>query len=265
MTEALNVLIMAGQRAGEADAVAAAAGVSCKAFAPVAGQPMLERVIAALRGSAAPLGRLVVVLPLETPRAGEAPGIAAAIAAGLLDVSPAAQTLSASVLAALPRFADDAPLLITTADHALLTPAMLDIFLTGARSGGDAAVAVVPLSVLTARYPELRRTRLNFRDGAYKGGNLFYFAKGRQARAVLAFWQRLEAQRKSPWRMMRTLGPRFLLRYLLRRLTLADAMAKLGRLTATDIRPVIVPIAEAGLDVDTPADLAFIRRLAGEL
>ncbi|MFC7554928.1 hypothetical protein ACFQU7_25930 [Pseudoroseomonas wenyumeiae] len=49
----VTALVLAGSRAGAADPMAMAAGVSHKALLPVGGVPMLARVLEALRDSPA--------------------------------------------------------------------------------------------------------------------------------------------------------------------------------------------------------------------
>ena len=57
-TQGLTALVLAGSRR-EGDPLAASAGVSHKALIPVAGQPMLERVVSAL--AAVPrIGRILI-------------------------------------------------------------------------------------------------------------------------------------------------------------------------------------------------------------
>ena len=62
--------------------------------------------------------------------------------------------------------------------------------------------------------------------------------------------------------MVRTLGVTTLLRYLTRRLSLDDAMARLSELSGAQVAPVILPFGLAAVDVDKPADLDLVRRLA---
>jgi hypothetical protein len=64
------------------------------------------------------------------------------------------------------------PLLVTTADHALLDPATVDEFSIAAGTA-DLAVGVVERGTLMGRFPSAERTWLRFRGGAYTGANLF--------------------------------------------------------------------------------------------
>ncbi len=70
------------------------------------------------------------------------------------------------------------PLLVTTADHALLDPAMIADFCAKA-DGADVAIGLVEQRSLMARLPSTQRTWLKFRGGAYSGANLFAFGSRR--------------------------------------------------------------------------------------
>ena len=250
----ITAVILAGSRAGAADPMALAAGISHKALLPVAGVPMLARVADALRASPA-VGRIAVMIeaPGRTLAGFEAP-------AGLL-LRETAPSPSRSVAAALAEFGP--PLLVTTADHALLTPAMVAHFLAALPSGADAAAGLARAETVLAAWPETRRTWLRFRDGRFSGCNLFWLGTPAAAAAV-AFWRRVEQDRKRPLAMIALLGLPALLRFALGRLTLADALAALGQRTGTRLAAVEMPFAEAAIDVDRPADLALAEAaLAG--
>jgi CTP:molybdopterin cytidylyltransferase MocA len=248
----ITAIVLAGSR-GPADPVAVAAGVSHKALAPVAGTPMLARVLETL--AAVPrIGRVLVVIEDPALVHGH-PAFAPFRARGALTVLPATPSPSRSVLAALDAVPAPFPCLITAADHPLLTREMVEHFWIRLPSDSDAAVALARAETVRAAYPGTRRTYLRFRDGAYSGCNLFAL-RTRAARSVVAFWRRVEQDRKRPWRMIRLLGPVPLLSFALGRLTLDGAVAALGRRTGTALATVEMPFADAAVDVDRPDDLA---------
>ena len=74
---------------------------------------------------------------------------------------PSAETPSLSVLAAVEALDGPLPLLITTADHPLLQPALVERFCREAEAGGaDIAASLAPASVIRTAFPESRRTYL---------------------------------------------------------------------------------------------------------
>ncbi|WP_161958856.1 nucleotidyltransferase family protein [Ferruginivarius sediminum] len=255
------VLVLAGSRAGP-DPVAEAGGRSCKAFVQIGGRPMLERVIAALEASGC-VGDISVALDAAAPTDVEAPALAKRMAAGEISRADPARTPSRSVLQAFDALPAGTPLIVTTADHPLLTAQMVAEFVRKAvDSGAEAAAALAPTELIDATYPDARRTRLKFRDGGYSGCNLFCF-RGAGARNVLTFWGRMEARRKRPWRLAMALGPLTLVAYALGLLTLKGALRRLGRKAGADLHAVILPQAEAAIDVDKLEDLRLVERILG--
>lgn len=259
----LNALVLAGNRASETDAVARHAGVSCKAFAPVAGRPMIERVVQALLLEPR-IDRIDIALPVDALPSGQAPDLTRWIRKRLVHCHEPGRSPAATVAEALTCARKGCRLLVTTADHALLSPAILSQFLEGCDASPDrnALAGLLPLRVLEAKYPDMARTGMRLRDGPYAGCNLFMFRTGEGAESLVSFWLKFEALRKSPWRMARALGPAILIRYALRRLTLPQATARIGARSGARVGAVMLDIAEAAIDVDTPGHLMLAEDLA---
>ena len=242
-------LILAGSRP-EGDPLAAAEGVSDKALIEIGGVTMLARVVAALR--AAGIARIAV--------SANSPAVRAATAALGVEPLPAERGPSQSAALAFERLG--APMLVTTADHALLRPEWVTAFLADAPKGADVCALLARREAITAAVPGTRRTYLRFADGDWSGCNLFYLATPR-AGAALSLWRQVEADRKRPWRIVRRLGPGMLLRYLFGRLTLDAAVARLGRAAGVEARVVASRDGLAAVDVDKPDDLMLVRGLVG--
>jgi len=248
-----DVLVLAGSR-GPEDAVAAEAGVSCKAMVPVAGRVMLARVLDALGGSDC-VGRITVALDPEVPIADEAPEIATAFADGRLERLTPSDSPCRTVRTAFAARDPDRPLLVATGDHPMLRAEMVTAFCAGSRvSACDVTAGVTPVAVVDRAFPGVRRTALRFRDGGYSGCNLFALM-GPRAKDVLMLWQTLEHDRKRPWRMARHLGYGTLARYLAGQLALDDAVNRLAGQVDARLAAIRLNWAEAARDVDTVADL----------
>ena len=71
----------------------------------------------------------------------------------------------------------------------------------------------------------------------------------------------MEAQRKRPWRMAGLIGPGALLAYATGRLSLDNAVRRLGRAAGVRASAVASPYGLSAVDVDTSADMALVRRL----
>lgn len=248
-----TAVVLAGIRAS-GDPLAAAHGVPRKALIEIGGKPMLARVLAALRASQSVDDIAICGADRATLEAG---GLSAAELDGVRWLEAEAQP-STSVAAALETLGAERPVLVTTADHALLSAAIVDEFCTSAAAVPcDVAAAVVDAATVRAAYPEALRTFYPLRDGAYTGCNLFAFFGAGGVRAATA-WRRVDRRRKQPWRVVALLGPFTLLRFALRRLTAQDAADILSRRLGIRIRVVRMAAPEAGIDVDKPADVALV-------
>ena len=155
----------------------------------------------------------------------------------------------------------DEAVLVTTADHALLTPAMVEYFLGQAEQGeDDLAVALVEAGRVRARFPESKRTYIPFRGERFSGANLFVFMT-RPALRAAEFWVRAEQHRKQPWRLARAFGLPTLLLFLLRLLDLEAAMQRASRVIEARVLAVRMPFAEAAVDVDRLSDLELVNEI----
>ena len=150
-------------------------------------------------------------------------------------------------------------MLVTTGDHPLLTPEIVAHFCAAAADRADLVAGLASAAAIRTAYPDAQRTYLRFRDERYSGANLFAVLKPEGRRAV-AFWRRVEQERKRPWRLVRAFGWQPLA-YLLGRLTLDDAMARASNVIGARLAAVVLPQPEAAIDVDKPADLELVETI----
>ncbi|HEY0627153.1 MAG TPA: nucleotidyltransferase family protein [Allosphingosinicella sp.] len=250
-----TAIILAGQRPGE-NAFARSHGVEFKALIPVAGEPMLGRVVRTMLACPS-VGRIVILAQEpEALLAGELGWIRAEPRIG---TAAAGAGISDSIDAVAGSDAAPWPVLVVTADHALLTPEVVEHFLAQA-GAGDGALAVVERKVVEAEFPETRRTWIKFRGGQFSGANLFALC-GENARKALAIWSGVERDRKKALKLLRYFGPLLALRALTRTITIEGALLAVGRKAGLDIRAVRLPFAKAAIDVDKPADLELVERI----
>ena len=159
-----------------------------------------------------------------------------------------------SVLAAIERGEVSYPLLVTTGDHPLLTAEMVRHFADAAwRTGADVAVGLATAETILAAHP--RSVRTFFRLGATRVSGCYLFAvRNARALALLRLWQDIEKNRKKPWRIVSAFGPVAIIRFLTGTPTLDGAFALVSRRLGLTVAPVLMPFAEAAIDVDKPAD-----------
>jgi hypothetical protein len=247
----LPAIVPAGPGPGR-DAFAATHGNDLKALIPVAGEPMVSRPVAALLSS----DRIAAVRVI----AQQAERIRAALPSDpRLTIASSDATIAATLEAVCTDPATAWPVLLTTADHALLDTAMIDDFCSRA-ADADIAIAVVERRALLARLPATRRTWIRFKGGAYSAANLFLLRSPSVAPAI-ALWRSVEQDRKKGWRLLLAMGPALLLGSVLRLLTLDQALRRIGRRLRLDVRAVDMANPLAAVDVDKADDHALVEAI----
>lgn len=241
-----SVLILAGQREGVIDPLCADAGVERKAIIPINGRPMIDYVLAALE-------KANLSQPFHVS------GFDAAYDKRLVQ-SPSGTGPADSADAAL-RAGINLPCLITTADHPLLTPYMLEHFLTQVRqSDADFCVGFATKKIIQPAYPDVKRTYLYFSDYSVSGCNLFYI-NTLKGLAAIEFWKQAQHLRKQPLKLARSLGWGVLFNYAVGRLSLEGAFEYASKRLSITAKPVLIPIAEAAIDVDKPSDKILVEAI----
>lgn len=253
MAKIWTAIVLAAGR-GPDDPMAKAFGVSHKCALPVNGVPMLRRVVNALQKSHSVTS---IVISIESP---DIVRVALAeIESGIaVMVSENSAPLSASVAI---RKNATFPVLITTADHALLTPEMIDYFCEQAdRNSADFSAGLATADVILKAYPQSVRTFFRFGKDRVSGCNLFAVSNANGLR-ILEKWQYLEQSRKKPWRLVAAFGPLALIRFALGALSLDGAFKTVSNKLGLTAKPILMPFAEAAIDVDKPSDLELAEAI----
>lgn len=254
-----TAILLAGSRPG-GDPLAQAHGEQFKARVEIAGEAMIARVVRAL-AAVERIGRILILA--QDPEAVVAGDLGWIAAHPKVMLRPSGMGISRSIAAVAGSADAPWPVLVTTADHPLLIPSDVETFLDGV-GDADVAMAMVARDVLLAAYPENKRTWLKFRDGGFTGANIFALTGPRVAPA-LDLWASAEQDRKAARKLVMRFGPCLAIRALTRTITLGGALAAAGLRLGLTARPVPIPRAEAGIDVDKPSDFDLVSRiLAGK-
>lgn len=255
-----TAIVLAADRAPD-DPVARTAGVPCKALVPVGGVPMVLRVLGALAEAQA-IGDRILCGPAWHAVATN-DELRKLSASGQVKWVEARATPSSSVDAVIRPLPQEHPVLLVTADHALLHARLVDYFCSEAQTrNADVVVGLAAYDLVASAYPEMRRTRLRFRGGGVCGCNLYAFLTAR-GRALIRFWEQVEGLRKRPIQLISRLGWIPALGFVVGWLSLRQALARLSQRLDLSIDVVMLPFPEAALDVDTVSDWKLAERIAG--
>lgn len=261
MTDArLTVVALAGGTL-ERDFREAGYSVVNKAYLPVGGVVMLERVLRALR-EASGVGTIRVVTQPDAFAAafGErgktlcdaviAPG------PGLID----------SLVAGFAGLGAAERILVTATDLPLLRGQTVDAFITRAREVGtayDIGYGFVSRRAHEAQYPQVRHTWVRLREGVFCGAGMSVLRAGAIAQAA-ELLRRVAALRKSPLRLALLFSPAFLVRMLLGSVSIAQLERRADQLSGLICRGVLCDEPELAVNVDRLADLRMVETIVDD-
>lgn len=252
MPNTYTCILLAGDRPD--DPLAEIAPSRRKALLPLRGRAMAAYVLEALRATPA-VGRIVVVannvaVIEKAPDVAAFPGLTFLEGAGpAASVSKACETLTG-------------PVLVTTADNPLLSPATLADFCARARDA-EVVVGLAREKDIKRAFPTVRRTFLKLRGGGVSGCNLF--AGDAQAlKRAAQVWVEVEDKRKTPLAFIAHFGMSTLLRALTGMLSLNNALDAVSRTLGVRAGAVMLEDPVAALDVDRLEHAALAESLLAQ-
>jgi GTP:adenosylcobinamide-phosphate guanylyltransferase len=254
-----TALVLAGKRDGALDPLAAAAGVTHKCLAPVGGRPMVLHVLDAL--SAAP-EISEIIISIDEPEALASLNLERLNAKGArMRLAIAQPNLVDSVTQALAGAAF--PVLITTADNVMLTPAATAEIDEAARRGGpDVAVVFARKADVLAAHPDGQRRFYQFKEDAYSNCNAYWLGGPAALRAAEVFRQGGQFA-KHPRRIIAAFGLFNLIRFRYGLDTLGGLLKRLSRRFRVTIQAVILSDGAVAIDVDNARTLKIATELLG--
>jgi GTP:adenosylcobinamide-phosphate guanylyltransferase len=254
-----TIIVLAAQRDGRLDPLAAKAGVTHKCLVPIEGKPLLAHVLGAL-GQVAGIEAVNISVEAGADKAlrpvTEASGLS-------IRFVVAADNIADSVYAAAAGAAG--PVIITTADNVLLTPAAMQAVMARLADGDDGVLALARKEDVLSAHPLGQRRFYRFRDGEFSNCNLYGLS---QRGLKLAETFREGGQfAKNPMRIARAFGLFNLIRIRYGLITLDNAMRRLGRRTRVKASALVLADGAHAIDVDNERtyDIAaqlFARRAA---
>lgn len=257
-TNQYAAVVLAADRTAN-DPITQHTGAPCKTIAPVCGTPMIIRVLDALEAS--DLIESITICGPPQSVIPNCPELKQRIEAGRIIWLPNLESPSRSAEKGFELVGQDTPILLTTADHALITPEIVQHFLeTSLSEKCDATIGLVNYDNIVATFPNTKRTVTKFRNGNFCGCNLYTFRQ--HGRELVTRWRQAEDMRKRPWRLIaQILGPWIVLRYLLGFLTLEQALSSVSKKTGIHVQAIMLPFPQAGIDVDKVEDLLLAETI----
>jgi GTP:adenosylcobinamide-phosphate guanylyltransferase len=249
-----TALVLAGERP-DGDPLANELRVPAKALIEIGGKTMLSRVVAALLDSSKIKRVLVLAQMIDWIAELEPSDI---LSDPRVELARSGNGIATSIEAVIGTRQAPWPVLVTTADNALLTSERVDGFLDQVGSA-DVAVGLGERSIVEQDFPETKRTWLKFSDGHFSGANLFAL-KSERCLPALRHWQAVEQDRKKGIKLIASFGPVLLARVLTRTIGLMDGLAKAGQKMGFSAKAITLD-AEAPIDVDKIEDIELVERI----
>lgn len=251
-------MILAGQRLGQVDPLAAAHGVEHKCLVPLLGKPLIEHVLAIV-DTAFPEAPILVSINDVGALDGQ-PAIAPLLASGRVKTVASAKNLLESVLAA----ADEVqswPLLITTGDNVLMSAEALAGFHAYALAeAADGAAMFARKEDVLAAHDEGQPRFWKFRDGEFSGCNTFWL-KDRAALGIAEIFRGGGQFLKFPKRFIQAFGLANLIGFRLNLFKVDQLLARISRRFGKKLVAKITDDGRHAIDVDN----AFSHSVAEKL
>lgn len=225
-----------------------------KAYLHVAGEPMLTRVLRALR-SARSVGRIRCV----TPKAAIA---TLPDALGLYDeVIEPGKGLIDSLLAGLTALDPGERVLLAATDMPLLTASAIDAFAALASATPcDIGYGFVERTAHERDYPEVRHTWVRLQQGVFCGGGLSVMRAG-AAPQVQDVLRRLIAARKSPLKLAALFSYGLLFKAMMGWLRIEQVERRADQISGLTCRGLLCDRPELAVNVDRLDDLRTVEHI----
>lgn len=254
----VTVIVLAAQRSGVVNPLAARAGVSHKCLVPICERSLIEHVMETLTTLPAITAIRVVLEPEGQDEVGQVltPFRSRGIPIELVDSDP---NIVDSVLAAAKDGAG--PFVITTADNVLLTHDGFNQMREAMRQA-DGVIGVTTRERVWAVHRQGQRNFYEFRDAGYANCNIYGLANRKSFEAADIFREGGQFQ-ANRGRMVRAFG---LLNILLMRfgfVTLRQGLERVGRRFGTKLSPVIFEDGALAVDVDNERTYSICEWVLG--
>jgi molybdopterin-guanine dinucleotide biosynthesis protein A len=251
-------LITAGGRLSPE--LAAVCGTTVKALARLDESSFIERVMGALRDS----GRVSVIAIVGPVGELRAAGVSADVWVEEGATGPENIHRGIAGLREAGHLRDEERLLLTATDTVFLHgDTVRDLIgIAETQPEADIVFPIVRRAAYEARFPDSPNVYALLANGAFTGSSA-QIVRPSAIDRCLPDIEKAFAARKSQWQMAKLLGWNFIVRFVMRTLTVADAVAKVSAVTGLNCYAPIFEDARIAADIDTLADYEYAKRMLG--
>jgi hypothetical protein len=157
-------------------------------------------------------------------------------------------------------------MLLASSDIPLITPEIVRGFVEECGSqDADIYYTVVEQNTMEDRFPKSQRTFVPFlKDGNFSGGDLFMADVTAPERTNVDIFRSLTSLRKNYFKQAQLAGFGFIIKFLLRMMTLDQVAERVSEIVHLDVRAVNTRFAELGMDLDKPHQYEMIKSILEE-
>lgn len=223
-----------------------------KGLLPIAGKPMVEWVVDALR-AAESVHDIAVVVPTAENLGPWVDKVDKLVVSDGEFID--------NVLAGVRAFRVERPLLISTGDIPALLPEAVDDYVrVSLATGAEVTYPLIRKTDMLEQFPGSERTFVKIVGGPVTGGNIVLITP-EVAERNAEVGQRLFDTRKSALKMARVLSFAFVARLVTGRLRPDDVAKRMKQLLGAECAAVYTEHASIGADVDKPVDVVVAERV----
>jgi len=244
-----NALVLAGAK-GKGP-LEIAANVKNKALIMINDKPIIEYIIDALNNSKN-IDKVLVVGPRDE--------LYPYIGKKVQEILEPGNSILENMEIGLNYFNSENNLLLLASDIPLITSQAIDEFIKKCvEREAYVGYPIITKENIIKKYPETIRTYVNMKEGTFCGGNIAFFKPE-------VFFQKRELikelynNRKAPWKYVKILGLKFILKFLFKTLTLDEIEKRLTKILGYKSIAVMVSYPEIMIDLDKPSDLEVIQK-----
>ncbi len=248
MNNKINTIILAG--ATTKGSLKERVSTDFEALIPIAGKPMVEYVVEALKQTGR-INSIVIVGPTDE--------LSPLFHDGDIHLVPNGSSIDENVFRGVEYLNQDGWVLVVSSDIPLLTPEAVNDFLDNCEGEADFYYPIVTRDSVERAFGDIKRTYVNVYEGMFTGGNIL-LSRSEIIQKSLEKGRELINLRKSPLKLAGVLGFGFLLKFVTRSLKIAEAERVVSRLLEVQGRAVITGFPEIGVDVDKPEDLEIVSK-----